>query len=203
MVLAGMLCLGLPALSLADEEPAAEGDGQGVTVFVDPYGKSVDVDFDEGNYYMDVTMEGAAGKADITNPMFISVHYGKPVATVEWSGDSVTYMMVGGDRFDSHVNNDGNSETIIPIPVFNAPYEVFVGTASTVPGQEVAYALTIDQFSKIRPSEHNNTGPDIPLIVGISVGILALFALFVVIGRKMGVGFGDQGGPAGRRKNRR
>ena len=68
----------------------------------------------DGEYAASVTLTGGSGKASIDSPCKVTVENGKATADIIWSSPNYDYMMVDGVRYDP-VNEDGNSEFIIPI----------------------------------------------------------------------------------------
>ncbi len=68
----------------------------------------------DGEYAASVTLTGGSGKASIDSPCKVTVKNGKATADITWSSSNYDYMMVDGVRYDP-VNEDGNSEFIIPI----------------------------------------------------------------------------------------
>lgn len=68
----------------------------------------------DGEYAASVTLTGGSGRASIDSPCTVTVKEGKATADIFWSSPNYDYMMVDGVRYEP-VNEDGNSEFIIPV----------------------------------------------------------------------------------------
>lgn len=68
----------------------------------------------DGEYAASVTLTGGSGRASIDSPCTVTVKEGKATADIIWSSPNYDYMMVDGVRYEP-VNEDGNSEFIIPV----------------------------------------------------------------------------------------
>jgi hypothetical protein len=106
---------------------------------------------EDGEYTIDVAMEGGSGRASITSPTALSVIDGKAYAKIEWSSSNYDYMLVDGERFDP-INTDGNSVFMIPVTAIDAPMAVVGDTTAMSEPHEIEYELTFDSGS-ITPAE--------------------------------------------------
>ncbi len=68
----------------------------------------------DGEYAASVTLTGGSGRASIDSPCTVTVKDGKATADIFWSSPNYDYMIVDGTRYEP-VNEDGNSEFIIPV----------------------------------------------------------------------------------------
>lgn len=69
---------------------------------------------DNGQYTVEVTLEGGSGKAYVESPMQINVIEGEITAVVVWSSPNYDQMIVGGEQY-LPVPRTGNSTFQIPL----------------------------------------------------------------------------------------
>ena len=101
---------------------------------------------EDGEYTIEVAMEGGTGRAEITSPTELYVVDGKAYAQIEWSSPNYDYMLVDGERFDP-VNEDGNSVFLIPVTAMGEPMAVVGDTTAMSEAHEIDYTLTFDSES--------------------------------------------------------
>ena len=77
----------------------------------------------DGEYTVEVTMEGGSGRASIQSPTELTIENGQAQAEIIWSSSHYDYMMVNGDKY-LPVNTEGNSTFEIPVSVFDEPMTV-------------------------------------------------------------------------------
>lgn len=99
-----------------------------------------------GEYLMDVMLEGGTGRASIASPTTVVVADRCATATIEWSSPHYDYMIVGGDQY-LPTNDTGNSTFEIPVPAFDEPFEVIGDTTAMSTPHEITYLLTFDSAS--------------------------------------------------------
>ena len=101
------------------------------------------VSVSEGDYTIEVSLEGGSGKATITSPAQIKTSDdGSQVVLVEWSSPNYDYMLVGGEKY-LPVNPEGeNSIFEIPVANFDEPLEVIADTVAMSKPHEVEYTIT-------------------------------------------------------------
>ena len=97
----------------------------------------------EGDYTIEVSLEGGSGKATITSPAQIkTADDGSQVVLVEWSSPNYDYMLVGDEKY-LPVNPEGeNSIFEIPVANFDEPLEVIADTVAMSKPHEVEYTIT-------------------------------------------------------------
>ena len=97
----------------------------------------------EGDYTIEVSLEGGSGKATITSPAQIkTADDGSQVVLVEWSSPNYDYMLVGEEKY-LPVNPEGeNSIFEIPVANFDEPLEVIADTVAMSKPHEVEYTIT-------------------------------------------------------------
>ena len=95
----------------------------------------------DGEYTVEVTMEGGSGRASIQSPTELTIENGQAQAEIVWSSSHYDYMMVNGDKY-LPVNTEGNSTFEIPVSVFDEPMTVIGDTTAMSVPHEVEYTLT-------------------------------------------------------------
>ena len=95
----------------------------------------------DGEYTVEVTMEGGSGRASIQSPTELTIENGQAQAEIVWSSSHYDYMMVDGDKY-LPVNTEGNSTFEIPVSVFDEPMAVIGDTTAMSVPHEVEYTLT-------------------------------------------------------------
>lgn len=110
------------------------------------------ISLSDGEYKMDVKLEGGTGKATVTSPALVTVKDGNVVGKIEWSSSNYDYMIVNGEKY-LPVNEEGNSVFEIPVDTLNAPINVIADTTAMSTPHEVSYSLT---FSYNIPSGKEN-----------------------------------------------
>ena len=53
----------------------------------------------DGEYTVEVTMEGGSGRASIQSPTELTIENGQAQAEIVWSSSHYDYMMVNGDKY--------------------------------------------------------------------------------------------------------
>lgn len=127
----------------------------------------------DGEYWIEVSMEGGTGRAKIASPARVTVSEGEMKVQLVWSSSNYDYMMVDGNKY-LPINQEGNS--VFEIPLTNGKSDLFVTantTAMSTP-HEIDYTLhfgevTISSESKKESKEKKETSLDIepPKIEGL------------------------------------
>ena len=100
----------------------------------------------DGEYSVNVTLEGGSGRATVESPATLTVADGKMTAVILWSSPNYDYMIVDGEKYEP-VNKDGNSTFEIPVTVFDAEMEVTADTVAMSTPHEIEYTLNFDSSS--------------------------------------------------------
>ena len=80
-----------------------------------PAAQSLTLDKEDGEYSIQVDLEGGSGKASVTTPTLITVKDGSVTAKIQWSSSNYDYMIVDGEKY-LPVNEEGAySEFEIPV----------------------------------------------------------------------------------------
>ena len=82
----------------------------------------------DGEYSVNVTLEGGSGRATVESPAALTVADGKMTAVILWSSPNYDYMIVDGEKY-LPTNTEGNSTFEIPVSALGTPLAV---TADTV-----------------------------------------------------------------------
>ena len=110
----------------------------------------------DGNYTVEVTMEGGSGRATIESPTALSVEDGQATAQITWSSNHYDYMIVGGEKY-LPVSTEEHSVFEIPVDVFDEEIEVIGDTTAMSTPHEVEYTLTFVSDS-IKGENGGSTG---------------------------------------------
>ena len=136
----------------------------------------------DGEYLVDVTLEGGSGRASITSPAVLTVEEGSAVAQIEWSSSNYDYMKMGDETF-LPVNEEGNSVFELPVEEFDVPVTVMAETTEMSTPHEIEYTLTFESAS-ITP-DGETAGVQTPaLIAGVCVCLVVVVCAFCFIKSK-------------------
>ena len=111
----------------------------------------------DGDYLVNVSLEGGSGRASVTSPARVSVRDGKATARLEWSSPNYDYMIVQDTTY-APVNDEGNSVFEIPVLAFDEPLAVVGDTTAMSQPHEIDYTLTFDS-SSAEPVAGKSDGP--------------------------------------------
>ena len=101
-----------------------------------------EIDLEDGDYEVEVAMEGGSGKASVDSPAKLAVKDGKATLTVVWSSEYYDYMLVDGEKYEP-VNTEGNSTFEIPVSKLNEPFTVIGDTTAMSQPHEIEYTFTL------------------------------------------------------------
>lgn len=99
------------------------------------------IDLDDGEYEVEIAMEGGSGKATIESPAKLVVKDGIAVVTITWSSPNYDYMLLDGEKYEP-INTEGNSVFELPISTLDAPIDVIGDTTAMSKPHEVEYKIT-------------------------------------------------------------
>ena len=107
-----------------------------------PAAQSLTLDKEDGEYSIQVDLEGGSGKASVTTPTLITVKDGSVTAKIQWSSSNYDYMIVDGEKY-LPVNEEGsNSEFEIPVTALDEGMPVIADTTAMGTPHEVNYVFT-------------------------------------------------------------
>nr|WP_294648796.1 hypothetical protein [uncultured Blautia sp.] len=122
----------------------------------DEKGKTLaDLNLEDGEYTMEVTLTGGTGRATVDSPAAIKVEGDKATATIVWSSPNYDYMLVDGEKYEP-INKDGNSTFEIPVDVFDAEMEITADTVAMSEPHEIDYTLNFDS-STVKKADTKET----------------------------------------------
>lgn len=95
----------------------------------------------DGEYNVNVVLEGGSGRATVDSPAALTVADGKMTATIVWSSPNYDYMIVDGEKY-LPTNTEGNSTFVIPVAALGIPLSVTADTVAMSTPHEIEYTLT-------------------------------------------------------------
>ena len=98
---------------------------------------------EDGEYTVDVKLDGGSGKASIESPTALTIKGGKALAKVRWSSDKYDKMVVQELEFTPTVT-DGHSVFEIPVIGFDYKMPVSANTTAMSTPHMIDYTLTFD-----------------------------------------------------------
>ena len=100
------------------------------------------MDLEDGEYTVELSLEGGTGKATVESPATMKVENGEAKVTVIWSSPTYDYMIVDGEELKP-INEEGNSTFEVPVKVLNEPFKVIGDTTAMSQPHEIEYKLTV------------------------------------------------------------
>ena len=131
------------------------------------------LDLPDGDYTVDVSMEGGTGRASVTSPASMRVEDGEATVLIEWSSPNFDYMIVGGKKYLT-VNDSGNSMFEIPVTVLDSPISVTADTTAMSQPHEIEYTLTFT-LTEENPLKESNPNGLVPVLA--CAGVLVALSL--------------------------
>ena len=83
----------------------------------------------DGEYSVNVTLEGGSGRATVESPAALTVADGKMTAVILWSSPNYDYMIVDGEKY-LPTNTEGNSTFEIPVSALGTPCLLYTSRES-------------------------------------------------------------------------
>lgn len=141
--------------------------------------KGIEFDKDDGEYSIEVELEGGSGKASVTSPTLITVKNKAATARIQWSSSNYDYMIVDGKKYLPVNEDGGNSVFEIPILAVNEEMPVIADTVAMGAPREIQYTLTFYSASigskSQMPQEAAKRVVAVALVIIIGGGILNYF----------------------------
>ena len=136
-----------------------------------PAAQAFTLDKEDGEYSIQVELEGGSGKASVTSPTLITVKNGEVTADIQWSSSNYDYMIVDGKKY-LPVNEEGTNSEFQSMPV------IADTTAMGTP-HEINYTLTFYSDSigskSQMPQEAAKRVVAVALVIIVGGGILNYF----------------------------
>ena len=141
--------------------------------------QAVEFDKEDGEYSIQVDLEGGSGKASVTSPTLCTVKDGIGYAQIQWSSSNYDYMIVDGEKY-LPTNEEGmNSVFEIPILTLDEAMPVIADTTAMGAPHEIEYTLTfysdsIGSKSQL-PQEAAKRVVGVAMVIIVGGGILNYF----------------------------
>lgn len=94
----------------------------------------------DGEYAVDVTLEGGTGKSTILSPAVLQIHNGQMTAVIEWSSPYYDYMIVDFIKYYP-IHETGNAAFEIPVKALDTECKVTADTIAMSTPHEIEYTL--------------------------------------------------------------
>ena len=107
----------------------------------------IETDLEDGEYSIQVDLEGGSGKASVSSPTLMLVKNGRMYAELQWSSSNYDYMIVDGEKFQNESEEGRNSVFTIPVTALDDKMEVIADTLAMGAPQEIDYTLTFYEAS--------------------------------------------------------
>lgn len=139
----------------------------------------VKMNMEDGEYSIQVDLEGGSGKAGVVSPAVLIVRDGRAFTRLQWSSSNYDYMIVDGEKY-LPVNEEGmNSVFEIPVSAMDEPVEVIADTTAMGTPHEVEYTLlfyadSIGSKGQL-PQEAAKRVVGVALVIIVGGGILNYF----------------------------
>ena len=141
----------------------------------------------DGEYSVNVTLEGGSGRATVESPAALTVADGKMTAVILWSSPNYDYMIVNGKKLLNESEEGSNSVFTVPITVLDDKMEVIAYTLAMGAPHEINYTLTfygdsIGSKGQL-PQEAAKRVVAVALVIIVGGGILNYFVNSAVLCR--------------------
>ena len=163
-------------VSVSNPQPAENSEETGGS----SEGKTAEeLKLEDGDYTVEVALEGGSGKATVESPAEMKISDGKAMATITWSSPNYDYMIVDGEKY-LPVNEEGaNSEFEIPVTALDEGMPVIADTTAMGAPHEINYTLTFYSESigskSQMPQEAAKRVVAVALVIIVGGGILNYF----------------------------
>ena len=107
----------------------------------------IETDLEDGEYSIQVDLEGGSGKAGVSSPTLMLVKNGRMYAELQWSSSNYDYMIVDGEKFQNESEEGRNSVFTIPVTALDDKMEVIADTLAMGAHHEIDYTVTFYEAS--------------------------------------------------------
>lgn len=133
----------------------------------------------DGEYSIQVDLEGGSGKAMVTSPTILTVKDGQAYAQIQWSSSNYDYMIVDGEQYFPTNEEGMNSVFEIPVQIMDEGMPVIADTLAMGTPHEINYTLTfysdsIGSKSQL-PQEAAKRVVAVAMVIIVGGGILNYF----------------------------
>ena len=142
-------------------------------------GEGLETDMEDGEYSIQVDLEGGSGKASVTSPALMIVKDGRMYAQLQWSSSNYDYMIVNEEKILNESEEGRNSVFTVPVTVMDDKMEVIADTLAMGAPHEINYTLTFYEDSigskGQLPQEAAKRVVAVALVIIVGGGILNYF----------------------------
>lgn len=110
-------------------------------------GEGLETDMEDGEYSIQVDLEGGSGKASVTSPALMIVKDGRMYAQLQWSSSNYDYMIVNEEKILNESEEGRNSVFTVSVTVMDDKMEVIADTLAMGAPHEINYTLTFYEDS--------------------------------------------------------
>lgn len=110
-------------------------------------GEGLETDMEDGEYSIQVDLEGGSGKASVTSPALMIVKDDRMYAQLQWSSSNYDYMIVNEEKILNESEEGRNSVFTVPVTVMDDKMEVIADTLAMGAPHEINYTLTFYEDS--------------------------------------------------------
>ena len=139
----------------------------------------IETDLEDGEYSIQVDLEGGSGKASVSSPTLMLVKNGRMYAELQWSSSNYDYMIVDGEKFQNESEEGRNSVFTIPVTALDDKMEVIADTLAMGAPHEIDYTLTFYEASigskGQLPQEAAKRVVAVAMVIRVGGGILNYF----------------------------
>lgn len=139
----------------------------------------IETDLEDGEYSIQVDLEGGSGKASVSSPTLMLVKNGRMYAELQWSSSNYDYMIVDGEKFQNESEEGRNSVFTIPVTALDDKMEVIADTLAMGAPHEIDYTLTFYEASigskGQLPQESAKRVVAVAMVIIVGGGILNYF----------------------------
>ncbi len=137
------------------------------------------IDKADGEYSIQVDLEGGSGKAMVTSPAILTVKDGQAYAQIQWSSSNYDYMIVDGEQYFPTNEEGMNSVFEIPVQIMDEGMPVIADTLAMGTPHEINYTLifysdSIGSKSQL-PQEAAKRVVAVAMVIIVGGGILNYF----------------------------
>ncbi|MBO5104511.1 MAG: hypothetical protein J6B74_05550 [Ruminococcus sp.] len=115
----------------------------------DAFEESSAPELEDGEYTVEVTLEGGSGKASVNSPAKLTVSGESITAEIIWNSNNYDYMVVDGEKY-LPVSTEEFSVFEIPVTVFDRKMTVSADTTAMSTPHEIEYTLYFDSSTIVK-----------------------------------------------------
>lgn len=139
----------------------------------------IETDLEDGEYSIQVDLEGGSGKASVSSPTLMLVKNGRMYAELQWSSSNYDYMIVDDEQYFPTNEEGMNSVFEIPVQIMDEGMPVIADTLAMGTPHEINYTLTfysdsIGSKSQL-PQEAAKRVVAVAMVIIVGGGILNYF----------------------------